>query len=615
MLHLSAAADQPSVHDAAFVELAWSPNRAPSTSRPSTTAFARPGPDALAVLSRAAPATRPRSAWSRPSPPPTPSPSTSRRPWRPSTGSAAARRAGGSRRVHFYRGRGLASSAAATPPPPTRCAQGRPDGVADAAAQAAGQLGGRRRRYGRGHQRPLHRPGQAPPRRLPPAPPSRVKGPRFVPRPPQGHPVRVVDATDGQARDSRAARHADVALVRCVPRPQTLGRCRGPNCSDVRREARPRPRRICGSFASSSTSTPATRSTRGRAPATEEAAPATTRRPAVPRRPSCTSPNLIASWHREGTVDGSPPPRPPSHQPRPGAPRQSHGGAAPAPRTRSGTFYSAASLRDHLGPGPGSSQPIRRRAGEASRTVRPLKQMRTGGPLPGRAHQPPPSGPTRGFAVRRSTSASCEHLARTAERGLFDFFFLAEGLRLREHKGQVHDLDVVGRARVAHRAERRLAAVTGHRGLAATVNATFNEPYELARRLATLDHLSRRPGRLERGDHLRRPHRRELPTRRLPSTHADRARPGLAEFAATARELWDSSGRRRLLTRPFAHRGRHFGHHGRVHRAAAPPRRGILAGHPGRATSTRDGVRRRHGRRDLHPPRPRSRTAAPSTPM
>ena len=25
------------------------------------------------------------------------------------------------------------------------------------------------------------------------------------------------------------------------------------------------------------------------------------------------------------------------------------------------------------------------------------------------------------------------HLARTAERGLFDFFFLAEGLRLREH--------------------------------------------------------------------------------------------------------------------------------------------------------------------------------------
>jgi alkanesulfonate monooxygenase SsuD/methylene tetrahydromethanopterin reductase-like flavin-dependent oxidoreductase (luciferase family) len=37
------------------------------------------------------------------------------------------------------------------------------------------------------------------------------------------------------------------------------------------------------------------------------------------------------------------------------------------------------------------------------------------------------------------------HLAQTAERGLFDFFFLAEGLRLREHRGRIHDLDVVGR--------------------------------------------------------------------------------------------------------------------------------------------------------------------------
>lgn len=41
--------------------------------------------------------------------------------------------------------------------------------------------------------------------------------------------------------------------------------------------------------------------------------------------------------------------------------------------------------------------------------------------------------------------SSFEHLARTAERGKSDFFFLAEGLRLREHNGRVHDLDVVGR--------------------------------------------------------------------------------------------------------------------------------------------------------------------------
>ncbi|MFD4627513.1 LLM class flavin-dependent oxidoreductase [Streptomyces sp. NPDC058475] len=40
-----------------------------------------------------------------------------------------------------------------------------------------------------------------------------VKGPSIVPRPPQGHPVRVVDAAEGPARRT-AARYADVALVR-----------------------------------------------------------------------------------------------------------------------------------------------------------------------------------------------------------------------------------------------------------------------------------------------------------------------------------------------------------------------------------------------------------------
>ena len=41
--------------------------------------------------------------------------------------------------------------------------------------------------------------------------------------------------------------------------------------------------------------------------------------------------------------------------------------------------------------------------------------------------------------------ASFRHFAQTAERGLFDYIFLAEGLRLREHGGLIHE---IGRAHV-----------------------------------------------------------------------------------------------------------------------------------------------------------------------
>lgn len=184
-------------------------------------------------------------------------------------------------------------------------------------------------------------------------------------------------------------------------------------------------------------------------------------------------------------------------------------------------------------------------------TVRSRKKIHLAAHFPG-------VNSTTVWADPRSKSqisfSSFEHLARTAERGLFDFFFLAEGLRLREHKGRIHDLDVVGRPE-SLTVLNALAAVTERIGLAATVNATFNEPYELARRLATLDHLSggraawnvvtssdaftgenfRRGGYLDRADRYTR----------------------AAEFVAVARELWDSwtpDG----LSRPFAHRGQHF---------------------------------------------------------
>ncbi|WP_406345230.1 NtaA/DmoA family FMN-dependent monooxygenase [Streptomyces sp. NBC_00648] len=193
--------------------------------------------------------------------------------------------------------------------------------------------------------------------------------------------------------------------------------------------------------------------------------------------------------------------------------------------------------------------------------------------------------------------SSFVHLARTAERGRFDFFFLAEGLRLREHKGRIHDLDVVGRPE-SLTVLGALAAVTEHLGLAATVNATFNEPYELARRLASLDHLSggraawnvvtsfdaftgenfRRGGYLDRADRYTR----------------------AAEFVATARELWDSwtpEG----TPRPFAHQGQHFSISGEFTVPRSPQGHPVViqAGDSGEgrefAASTADIVFTRHG--------------------
>ena len=84
---------------------------------------------------------------------------------------------------------------------------------------------------------------------------------------------------------------------------------------------------------------------------------------------------------------------------------------------------------------------------------------------------------------------SFRRIAQTAERGLFAAFFLGEGLRLREHLGRPHALDVVGRPD-AQTMLAALAAVTTSIGLVATQNTTYNDPADLAHRLSTLDLLS-----------------------------------------------------------------------------------------------------------------------------
>jgi len=129
------------------------------------------------------------------------------------------------------------------------------------------------------------------------------------------------------------------------------------------------------------------------------------------------------------------------------------------------------------------------------------------------------------------------HVAQTAERGKFDYFFLAEGLALRARDGQIFDHDIAGRPDTLT-VLASLAAVTKHIGLIGTLNATFNEPYELARQLASLDHLSGgragwnvvtsfdafTGGNFRRGGFL---------------PHAERYERA-EETVATVRELWDS---------------------------------------------------------------------------
>ncbi|CAM5313255.1 NtaA/DmoA family FMN-dependent monooxygenase [Streptomyces atroolivaceus] len=80
-------------------------------------------------------------------------------------------------------------------------------------------------------------------------------------------------------------------------------------------------------------------------------------------------------------------------------------------------------------------------------------------------------------------------IAQVLERGLFDAFFLGEGLRVRENRGKVFDLDVAGRPDAITQLA-ALAAVTERIGLVATQNTTYNYPADLARRLASLDLLS-----------------------------------------------------------------------------------------------------------------------------
>jgi FMN-dependent oxidoreductase (nitrilotriacetate monooxygenase family) len=83
-------------------------------------------------------------------------------------------------------------------------------------------------------------------------------------------------------------------------------------------------------------------------------------------------------------------------------------------------------------------------------------------------------------------------LARTAERGKFDFLFLADSLAVRGR-----DLPALSRTAIRYIAQfepltllSALAVSTRRIGLVASASTTYNEPFHLARKFASIDHLS-----------------------------------------------------------------------------------------------------------------------------
>ncbi|WP_329562305.1 NtaA/DmoA family FMN-dependent monooxygenase [Kitasatospora sp. NBC_01266] len=214
---------------------------------------------------------------------------------------------------------------------------------------------------------------------------------------------------------------------------------------------------------------------------------------------------------------------------------------------------------------------------------KPVKQIHLAAHFPGVNNTTVWSDPEAGSHVEFS---SFRHFAQTAERAKFDFLFLAEGLRLREQGGEIYDLDVVGRPDT-FTVLAALAAVTERLGLAGTINSTFNEPYEVARQFASLDHLS--GGRAAwnvvtswdafTGENFRRGG--FLPQHERYS----RAK----EFLSTATELFDSwqgneiaadqqsgSFLREARAGAFVHRGQHFDIQGQFNVPRSPQGRPVI---------------------------------------
>ncbi|ASR01704.1 LLM class flavin-dependent oxidoreductase [Gordonia rubripertincta] len=171
----------------------------------------------------------------------------------------------------------------------------------------------------------------------------------------------------------------------------------------------------------------------------------------------------------------------------------------------------------------------------------------------------PESNPYAGTDVEHFTN-----LARIAERGRFDSIFLADVPQLlddveRRPGGGLEPITLLA----------VLAGATDHIGLIATASTSYNSPYNLSRRLASLDHISNGRAGWNIVTTATATAARNFGLTDLPAHETRYAR--AQEFVEVAQKLWDSweddviladkaGGRwgdqRRI--HPPAHQGEHF---------------------------------------------------------
>ena len=182
-------------------------------------------------------------------------------------------------------------------------------------------------------------------------------------------------------------------------------------------------------------------------------------------------------------------------------------------------------------------------------------------------------------------------LARTAERGTFDSLFLADGPVLwgdvaQRPSGAIEPLTLLT----------VLATATEHVGLIATASTTYNSPYNLARRFASLDHVSGGRAGWNIVTTAGPAAARNFGLDDAPA-HAERYERA-AEFTDVALQLWDSwaedvyVGDKRLGVwgdqrgiRPPRHQGRFFSVEGALNIPRSPQGHPLLV----QAGSSEDG--------------------------